>query len=133
MRKPSPIYTLILTTALAIATGQAAAERSVAVPAQADVDNTERNTRDRTGANPTADDQKEGAGDRKLSAAVRRAIVDDDSLSLNGHNVKIITQKGTVTLRGPVESAAEKAKLQTIAKNIPGVKRVDNQLETKTP
>jgi osmotically-inducible protein OsmY len=133
MRKPPPIYTLILTIALAIVSGQAAADRFVPALAQADVDNTERNVRDRTGATLTPDDQEEGAGDRKLSAAVRRAIVDDDSLSLNGHNVKIITHKGTVTLRGPVKNAAEKAKLQTIANNVRGVKQVNNQLEPKTP
>jgi hyperosmotically inducible protein len=133
MPKPPPIFILILTAGLAIATGPAAADRFAPALAQADVDNTERNARDRSGATLTPDDQEEDAGDRKLSAAVRRAIVDDDSLSLDAHNVKIIAHRGTVTLRGPVNNAAEKTKLQTIAKKISGVKQVDNQLEPKTP
>lgn len=133
MLKPLPIYTLILTTGLLIATGQVAADRFAPALAQADIDNTELNARDSSGETLTPEDQEEGDGDREMSAAVRRAIVGDDSLSLNGHNVKIISQNGTVTLRGPVENAAEKIKLQTIAEKIRGVKQVDNQLEPKTP
>jgi hyperosmotically inducible periplasmic protein len=133
MLKPPPIYTLVLAAGLAIAADQAAADRFMPALAQADVDNTEHNARDSSGATLTPDDQEEGAGDRKLSAAVRRAIVDNDSLSVNAHNVKIIAHEGTVTLRGPVESAAEKAKLQTIAGKVRGVKQVNNQLEPKTP
>ncbi|MGZ8907089.1 MAG: BON domain-containing protein [Methylobacter sp.] len=38
-----------------------------------------------------------------------------------------------VTLRGPVETAAESLKLQKIAEKTLGVVKVDNQLENKAP
>ena len=92
-------------------------------------ENTERNVRDKSGATLTPEDQKESAVDRKITANIRRAVVGDESLSLNAHNVKIITRNGVVTLRGPVESQAEKAKIGKLARKAAGVKRVNNQLE----
>ena len=46
-------------------------------------------------------------------------------------NVKIITANGVVTLRGPVNTAAEKAKIGELAKKNAGKAKVDNQLEVK--
>jgi len=102
-------------------------------PAKTELESTERNVRDRNGTTLTADDQGESPSDLDITAGIRRAVVDDQSLSLNAHNAKIITQNGVVTLRGPVENSAEKSKLQAIAQNVRGVKQVDNQLETKMP
>jgi hyperosmotically inducible periplasmic protein len=62
---------------------------------------------------------------------VRKAVVDNDVLSTNAHNVKIITQNGIVTLRGPVNTATEKATVVALARSTPGVTRVDDQLEVK--
>ncbi len=50
---------------------------------------------------------------------------------MNAKNVKIITQDGVVTLRGPVKSAEEKAMIASVAQKTGGVKRVDNQLEVE--
>jgi len=94
-----------------------------------DTENTGVNVRDRGDATVTPEDQGGKAGDREITAAVRRAIVKDDSLSLNAHNVKIITRDGLVTLRGPVKSAAERTKIAHLAEKTAGVKRVDDQLE----
>ena len=94
-----------------------------------DAENTGVNVRDRGDATVTPEDQGGKAGDREITAAVRRAIVKDDSLSLNAHNVKIITRDGLVTLRGPVKSAAERTKIAHLAEKTAGVKRVDDQLE----
>ena len=55
----------------------------------------------------TADQQKMNAADRKLTASIRRSVMADKTLSLYAHNVKIISQDGTVTLRGPVRSDDE--------------------------
>ena len=77
----------------------------------------------------TPEGQKESAIDRRITAAIRRAIVKDDSLSLNAHNVKIITLNRVVTLRGPVDSEAEKTKIAKLAQRAAGVRKVDNQLE----
>jgi len=92
-------------------------------------DNSGRNVRDRTDATRTAGDQSESEADRTITQSLRKAITDDDSLSTNGKNVKVVTIDGTVTLRGPVKSEKEKADIGAKAKQIAGVKNVDNQLE----
>jgi hyperosmotically inducible protein len=95
-------------------------------------DNTKKNERDTRTELPTAQDQSKGSdSDVALTREIRQEIVKDDSLSTNAKNVKIITLGGVVTLRGPVASAAEKAKIATAAKHAAGVKRVDNKLEVK--
>lgn len=94
-----------------------------------DADDTGVNVRDRGTGTVTPEDQGGKAGDREITAAVRRAIVKDDALSLNAHNVKIITRNGTVTLRGPVDNAGERTTIGQLAEKTAGVKRVDNQLE----
>ena len=96
-----------------------------------DADNTARNSRDRDGATQTSGDQAENETDRQISANVRQAVVGDSSLSTNAHNVKIITSGGTVTLRGPVKSSKEKAAIESKAKQVAGVTRVDNLLEVE--
>jgi osmotically-inducible protein OsmY len=92
-------------------------------------DNTGVNARDRDGNTLTATDQSERAADRTLTQQVRRAIVSDDSLSTNAHNVKIITVDGVVTLRGPVKSPQERSSIVAKANQVAGVKRLDDQLE----
>jgi hyperosmotically inducible protein len=92
-------------------------------------DNTGRNVRDRNGGTKTPGDQSENEADRTITQNIRQAITADDSLSTNAKNVKIITTDGTVTLRGPVKSEKEKTEIEAKAKQVAGVKRVDNQLE----
>lgn len=94
-----------------------------------DADNTARNVRDRDESAKTPETQSENATDRNITIAIRRAITGDDSLSTNAHNVKIVTKDQVVTLRGPVDSEAEKTKIADYAHKAQGVKRVDNQLE----
>ena len=96
-------------------------------------DNTGINKVDRDPNTVTPPDQKENAADVKITADIRRAVMDDNSLSTNAHNVKIVTSNGMVTLRGVVDSAGEKDSVGTKAKSVPGVSSVDNQLEIKTP
>src|SRR4029077_5237943 len=92
-------------------------------------ENTGRNVRDRNEAKKTPGDQSENEADRTITQNIRKAITGDDSLSTNAKNVKIITNDGTVTLRGPVKSEKEKADIEAKAKQVAGVKNVDNQLE----
>ncbi|MGZ8238959.1 MAG: BON domain-containing protein [Methylobacter sp.] len=96
-------------------------------------ENTKRNVRDKDDTTLTPEDQKETESDIKVTADIRKVVTDDDSLSVNAHNAKIITRNGVVTLRGPVESQAESMRLQQIATQTPGVMRVVNQLEVKAP
>jgi len=97
--------------------------------AAVEADNTGRNVRDRNDQTKTPTDQSESEADRKISQNIRQAITADDSLSTNGKNVKIITNDGTVTLRGPVKNDQEKSTIAAKAQQIAGVKNVDNQLE----
>ena len=71
-------------------------------------DNTKFNQRDRNPDEVTADQQKMNKSDRDLTRDIRRSIMSDKSLSTYAHNVKIISQNGTVTLKGPVRSDDEK-------------------------
>lgn len=95
-------------------------------------DNTGRNERDRNVQAVTPLDQLENSKDLDITQRIRQTIMDDSSLSTNAKNVKIVTQEQIVTLRGVVDSAKEKNKIQAIAKQIATNKNVDNQLEIKS-
>jgi hyperosmotically inducible periplasmic protein len=99
-------------------------------PAQ-NADNTKVNTRDRADGSPTADQQKESQSDREITRQIRQSVVKDDSLSTYAHNVKIITQDGHVTLKGPVRSDEEKRAIQAKATEIAGKDKVTNELDIK--
>jgi len=94
-----------------------------------DADNTGLNQRDRNDKTTLPTDQSNAKADIKLAAAVRHAIVEDKSLSVSAHNVKLVANAGVVTLRGPVASEAEKLKVGEIAGSVNGVSRVDNNLD----
>ena len=79
----------------------------------------------------TADQQQNGASDRETTAKIRRSIVADKSLSTYGHNVKIVTKNGAVTLTGPVHSDAEKQNIQSKAAAVAGQDKVTDQLTVK--
>ena len=102
---------------------------TTAAEAQYPADDTGRNTRDSDGTTLTAGEQSNSKGDVEITRQIRQAIVKDDSLSTSAHNVKIITNSGVVTLRGPVASAEEKTMVAKKAEKINGVDKVDNQLE----
>jgi hyperosmotically inducible protein len=95
-------------------------------------DNTRKNERDRSGETTTSGDQSNSQEDVKITAAIRRAVVRDNSLSTTAKNVKIITANGMVTLRGPVKNDAEKTKIAELAQSAAGNAKIDNQLEVKT-
>jgi len=102
----------------------------VTVPAMAQTapDNTQINKRDRAKGAPTADQQKENAGDRDLTQRIRQSITKDKSLSTYAHNVKVIAQGGNVTLKGPVRSDEEKRTIEMMANEVAGSGHVTNQL-----
>jgi hypothetical protein len=95
-------------------------------PQQTPPDNTKQN-KDQT--NPTADQQKMNPADRTITQKIRKAIHEDTTLSTYAHNVKIITQDGKVTLRGPVRSEDEKSNIEAKAVAVAGQGNVTNQLE----
>jgi osmotically-inducible protein OsmY len=67
--------------------------------------------------------------DLNVTQEIRKAIMADESLSMNAKNVKIITANGIVTLRGPVNTPQEKATIEAKAQSIAGANNVDSQLE----
>ncbi|MFL5237732.1 MAG: BON domain-containing protein [Rhizomicrobium sp.] len=121
--------TLSLLSLVALALSATAQESTTNSKTAAD--NTGRNERDRSGESKTSGDQSESSEDIKTTAAIRRAVVGDGSLSMTAKNVKIITANGIVTLRGPVNSAAEKSKIAELAKKNAGKAKIENQLDVK--
>lgn len=99
---------------------------------KSEADNSKKNERDRSGQTKTSGDQSNRPEDLKVTQAIRQAIVKDSALSVMAKNVKIITADGKVTLRGPVNNAEEKEKIESYAKASAGNLPVDNQLEVKT-
>jgi osmotically-inducible protein OsmY len=102
-------------------------------PASTDPANTAINQRDADGDTKTPIDQDENSPDVKRTAEIRRKVLDQPDLSINARNVKIITSQGKVTLRGPVNTEAERDTIVRIAREVAGEANVDNQIEIATP
>ena len=96
-------------------------------------DNTKTNQGDANKGATTADQQKMNAADRSITKEIRSSIIKDKSLSTYAHNIKIITQDGKVTLKGPVRSEDEKAAIESKAVAIAGANNVTDQLEVAPP
>ena len=96
--------------------------------AQTPADNTKVNTRDRTKGAVTADQQKENASDRELTQKIRRALMQDKTLSSYAHNVKVVARGGQVTLKGPVRTEDEKRIVETKAAEVAGAGHVTNEM-----
>jgi osmotically-inducible protein OsmY len=94
-------------------------------------DNTRINTRDRNANEPTADNQRNNVSDRDITKQIRQALAKDNSLSTYAHNVKVVTQNGQVTLKGPVRSEDEKRAVEAKATAIAGNDKVTNNLDVK--
>jgi len=62
---------------------------------------------------------------------IRKSIVDDKSLSTYAHIVKIISQNGKVTLKGPVRSEEEKNAVEQKATDGAGAGNVTNEITIK--
>jgi sporulation protein YlmC with PRC-barrel domain len=96
-----------------------------------EADNTRINVRDRDSRTLTPLDQGNSQSDLQTTAQIRKVIIANKTMSVNAHNVKIITQNGRVTLRGPVNTAQEKRSINEIANRIAHSGNVDDQLEMK--
>ena len=120
------LFACLLTGTRTLANGQG----SSAPPA---ADNTKVNQRDKNKAETTADQQKENLPDREITRQIRRSIVQDKTLSSYAHNVKVISQNGVVTLKGPVRSDEEKAAIEAKAVAVAGEGNVTNHLHVTPP
>ena len=95
-------------------------------------DNTKVNKRDRAETAKTADQQAMNSADQEITQNIRKAIMDEKSLSTYAHNVKIITVDGVVTLKGPVRSQEEKKMIAAKAVAVAGsAAKVKNLISIK--
>lgn len=92
-------------------------------------DNTAINERDRSNDTQTSGDQSNSSADLKITQAIRQALMKDGELSTSAKNIKVITENGQVTLRGPVKTAQEKAKVDQLAKSAAGGAPIVDQLD----
>lgn len=111
-------------------TGAMATASSVrAAPQQTAPDNTRANKGDAQSGAVTADQQKINPADRAITKKIRTALMQDKSLSTYAQNVKIITQDGKVTLKGPVRTEKEKADVEAKASAIAGDANVTSEIK----
>ena len=101
--------------------------------AQPGPDNTKKNLPTNHQDANRADQQSNAARDLELTRKIRQAVAHDKSLSIYGHNVKIITRNGMVQLKGPVRSQTEKDAIEARATEIAGASNVKNELTVKNP
>lgn len=87
------------------------------------------NTKTNESAGVTADQQKSDPTDLEITRRIRRSIVHDKSLSVDAHNVKVIARDGNVTLKGPVNSEAEKTNIEAKAVAIVGQGKVNDEIK----
>jgi len=126
MKHSKVVLTILFCTAAVIGYGQTP-DASTPKP-----DNTKVNKRDRNAGEVTADQQKMNATDRELTRKIRRSIMADKSLSTYAHNIKIISQNGAVTLKGPGKSDDEKKTVMAKAVAVAGsADKVTDQISVK--
>jgi hyperosmotically inducible protein len=92
-------------------------------------DNSKANQGDASKGAMTAQQQSVNPADQNITKQIRSAIYKDKSLSTYAHNIKIITQDGKVTLKGPVRSADDKASIEAKAVAVAGADNVTNHLK----
>jgi osmotically-inducible protein OsmY len=132
MRLQNPTQIIAVALALGLSLSWPIPGRAQAPESQAKPDNTKVNERDRNPDEATADRQKMNAADRKLTAEIRKSVMADKALSTYAHNVKIISQDGTVTLKGPVRSDDEVKSIMAKAVEVVGSPdKVVNQMSVK--
>ena len=85
---------------------------ALAAEQKVDANNTATNERDRSGETKTSGDQSNTSGDLRITQAIRRGLMKDNNLSSDAKNIKVITANGQVTLRGPVNNAQGKTKVE---------------------
>jgi osmotically-inducible protein OsmY len=88
---------------------------------------------EQSASKPTADQQSNDKSDVGITKQIRHAITSDKKLSTSAHNVKVITEQGHVTLRGPVRSESEKQQIEAKAVAVAGSGNVKNEISVGTP
>lgn len=69
--------------------------------------------------------------DKAAAQKIRQLILEDETLSENGKNIKITVSEGVVTLKGAVNNERERNIIAQKVRSINGIRNIDNQLEIK--
>lgn len=126
MKKSTAVMSIVVTLSFCGASSYLSAD-NYSKPLK--VDNSGVNERDQSGAVKTPMNQSNTPADVDITRRIRDVVTNDDSLSVNAQNVKIITVQGKVTLRGPVKNENERQKIVSVARSVAGSTRVQDQLE----
>ena len=93
-------------------------------------DNTRVNARDERPGQVTAFDQSSKDEYIEVTRKIRALLTENDNLSSYAKNIKVITtDDGTVTLKGPVRSDAERRQVMETAAKVVERPRVVSQLD----
>lgn len=131
MTTHTALFATLLLGGWAVAGAQPIAQQGTDQSATPQADNTRMNRQDRSPNDVTADQQKADRSDREITQQIRKSITSDKSLSTYGHNVKVITQNGMVTLKGPVRSEEEKKAVEAKAAEVAGADKVTNEIDVQ--
>jgi hypothetical protein len=76
-----------------------------------------------------ADKQGNGKEQIKILANIRKVIMQQKDLSMDAKNIKIlVSDSNFAVIRGPVDSAAEKERVEELVKTCAGVKGIKTEL-----
>ena len=117
---------LLLAAVFALSIGAPAANE-----AKKDGDSTGKNAPARDSKPPKSTDQSERPEERRITEAIRAAVMNDEALSMMAKGITIITANNRVTLSGPVKNTREKIVIGNLARATAGKIPVDDQLEVK--
>ena len=131
MKRTSGHRNLLLVGVLVLGCGTLVLAQDSAGQNAPSFDNTNMNRRDRMQNEPTADQQQNNRSDLEIAQQVWKAIEADKGFSTYAHNVKVITQNGQVTLKGPVRSEEEKHAVEAKAAEVAGEGKVTSELTVK--
>lgn len=121
---------ILAATAIACDKGNGTSTTETTASTKSAPDNTKTNTRDNPAA-ITPIDQGNDRASLDTTQAIRKAVMADDSLSSDAKNVKIITNNGVITLRGPVKTLAEKRTIEVEARAAAGGDVVNDQIDVE--
>ncbi len=83
----------------------------------------------RGGGTVSASDQSETRPDILITRNIRRGVMASAELSFTAKNVQIITINGQVTLRGIVKNEAERQIIHSLAAELAGANKLDDQIQ----
>ncbi|MDB6110110.1 MAG: transport-associated protein [Pedosphaera sp.] len=82
------------------------------------------------GSSPIIQPAARPPSDIEITQRVRQALLRErGSFSTAPGSIDVFTQNGQVTLRGPIQSEADRSEIEKIAGQVNGIGQVNNQLQ----